>query len=130
MQDNGRPGAVNFLLRNNSFAMPLGIDAIPTNFRVVGNAMPYNGCVSGVTYAHDVVQDDMSRSCGTDKTVMGSAWGVENIGFIDPANGNLNLKSGSPAINAGDSSNYPATDINGHARPMGPAPDAGADEAG
>ncbi|HTI97718.1 MAG TPA: choice-of-anchor Q domain-containing protein [Dongiaceae bacterium] len=41
----------------------------------------------------------------------------------------LPLLAGSPAIDAGDPVNYPATDQRGHARPYGSAPDIGAFES-
>jgi hypothetical protein len=39
------------------------------------------------------------------------------------------LSAGSAAIDAGDPSSYPSVDIDGQRRPLGAAPDAGADEA-
>lgn len=41
----------------------------------------------------------------------------------------LPLLAGSPAIDAGDPANYPATDQRGHARPYGSGPDIGAFES-
>jgi len=49
-------------------------------------------------------------------------------GFVSPGALDLHLLAGSGAIGAGDPANYPALDIDGQARPMGVAPDAGADE--
>jgi len=48
--------------------------------------------------------------------------------FVDPANGDFHLATGSPCINAGDPVNYPATDFEGDTRPQGLAPDIGVDE--
>jgi hypothetical protein len=48
--------------------------------------------------------------------------------LVDPTNGDFHLSSGSPCIDAGDPVNYPATDFEGDPRPMGLAPDIGADE--
>lgn len=50
--------------------------------------------------------------------------------FVDPANDDYHLKSGSAAIDAGLATNAPATDIFQHARPSGSAIDIGAYEAG
>jgi len=50
-------------------------------------------------------------------------------GFVDPTS-NLRLAGGAAAINRGDPTKYPARDIDRTARPLGGAPDAGADEAG
>ena len=50
--------------------------------------------------------------------------------FVDAVNGNVHLRTGSPAINAGTSSApaLPATDFEGDPRIVGSAPDIGADE--
>ncbi|HWP93166.1 MAG TPA: right-handed parallel beta-helix repeat-containing protein [Thermodesulfobacteriota bacterium] len=50
--------------------------------------------------------------------------------FVDAANGDIHLKSGSLAINRGDplAPALPDTDIDGNPRIIGPAPDMGADE--
>ncbi len=41
---------------------------------------------------------------------------------------NLHLRPGSPAIDHGDAARFPRRDIDGHKRPVGRAPDSGADE--
>ena len=48
--------------------------------------------------------------------------------LVDPANGDFHLSHDSPCIDAGDPVNYPETDFEGDPRPIGPAPDIGADE--
>jgi hypothetical protein len=57
---------------------------------------------------------------------------VASLGFANPTAGSfdLHLAAGSPALNHGDPGNYPARDIDEQGRPLGGAPDAGADEAG
>ena len=51
-------------------------------------------------------------------------------GFVSAAQGDFHLKAGSPAIDRGDPSAYPADDIDRHGRFAGAAPDAGAHEFG
>jgi chitodextrinase len=121
----------NFTVRNNSLAMPLGIDSSPVNVRVIGNAMPWSGCVSGVSYGYNVMQDSMSFPCNsTDKIVSGTRYESDRLGFANAAGGDLHLTSGSPAINAGSPSDFPSADFDGQTRPLGGRADAGADEAG
>jgi len=48
--------------------------------------------------------------------------------FVDAVNGNYQLKTGSPCINAGTSTGAPAFDFNGTARPQGAGYDIGAYE--
>ena len=50
--------------------------------------------------------------------------------FVDPANDDYHLKTGSAAIDAGLATNAPTLDIFGHARPTGAGIDIGAYEAG
>src|SRR6185503_6976326 len=50
--------------------------------------------------------------------------------FVNPAQGDFHLKAGSPAIDRGDASSYPADDIDRHGRFVGAAPDVGAHEFG
>lgn len=48
--------------------------------------------------------------------------------LVDPTHGNFHLAPGSSCIDAGDPVNYPVTDFEGDPRPIGLAPDIGADE--
>jgi uncharacterized repeat protein (TIGR01451 family) len=48
--------------------------------------------------------------------------------FVDPAQGDYHLRFSSPLIDAGTSSQAPATDFDGHSRPQGHGIDIGADE--
>jgi chitodextrinase len=118
-----------YTVRNNSLVMPLGIDSPPVGVTIVGNAMAFSGCVGGVTYAYNVVQDDLGVRCGsTDEIVSGPRYATDRLGFVNPGGGDLHLTSTSPAIDSGSPTNFSATDIDGQARPMGARADAGADE--
>jgi chitodextrinase len=75
---------------------------------------------SGITYRYNVWTN---QKCGTtDKLAQSS--------FVNEGGFDLHLGAGSSAINAGNPGAYPGADIDGQARPMGGAPDAGADEHG
>jgi len=117
----------NIDLRNNSISGPIIIwdrSGPGTGIDIIGNILKASTCTAessgvAINWRFNVIQ---GGTCGsTDKNAA--------PGFID-ANNNLHLTAGSAAINAGDSTNFPAKDIDGQARPMGSAPDAGADEAG
>jgi hypothetical protein len=121
---NDNSGAVtNMLVRNNSATQEMYFgNAVPSlsNVRAVGNIAPISpwNCDGRIVYSHNVFQ---GGACGaSDKNAP--------AGFVNPAALDLRLLAGSVAIDAGDPGNYPATDIDGQARPMGVAPDAGADE--
>jgi chitodextrinase len=91
------------------------------NDKFIGNAGPFSpyACLGGVTFSHNVWE---GASCSsTDKN-------VGDVGFVNRGAVDLHLTAGSPAINAGDPVNLPGVDIDGQARPLGGAPDAGADE--
>jgi hypothetical protein len=116
----------NCTVRYNSWLqaprMPNG--QISLNNKFIGNVGPQNqaNCdVGGITWGYNVWEG--AKCTTTDKN-------VADVGFVNRAAMNLHLAAGSPAINAGDPSYYPAKDIDGQARPFGGVPDAGADEAG
>jgi hypothetical protein len=111
-------------VRYNSWlqAPRLPTGEISLNNRFVGNAGPMSsaGCdVPGVGFAFNVWEG--ARCAATDRD-------VADVAFVDPAGVDLHLRAGSPAIDAGDPSLFPAVDIDGQLRPIGGAPDAGADE--
>jgi hypothetical protein len=115
------PVWANVTIRNNSAVQAMNFVGSHSNFVVTGNAMPQLGysCKSDITYSYNVVT---GGTCGTSDKL------VSDLGFVNPAGGDYHLLAGSPAIDAGNPNNYPTTDIDGQARPMGPRPDAGADE--
>ena len=100
--------------------MPTG--EISLDNRFIGNAGPMSsaGCdVPGVVFAFNVWEG--AACSATDRD-------VADVGFVDPGTLDLHLRAGSPAIDAGDPSVFPSVDIDGQLRPIGGAPDAGADE--
>ena len=119
------PDCTNCVIRNNSWLQNAYLPTSTSlNNVVVGNVgpqVPWSCGGSGITFSHNVFE---GAACGpTDKN-------VTDVGFVNRATLDLHLKPGSPAINAGDPANYAATDMDGQTRPLGGAPDAGADEAG
>lgn len=112
------------LVRNNTFYQGIQWQAgNPTNVRMVGNILPSTTCAAGVSYSYNV---STGKACGTGDKVVSGAMSQ----FVDPANYNFRLKAGAGAIDAADPKNSPSIDADGHARPVGPAPDAGAYEYG
>ncbi len=117
--DTGPNGAAgdplnNWVVRNNTFESPMLISSSggSNGTRFVGNVGSWD-CKSGITYRYNV-----GRACSSqDKAA--SAFGWVNAAAYD-----FRLTSSSPAINAGDPGDAPATDHAGNAR-VG-APDAGA----
>jgi hypothetical protein len=116
-------GCTNCVIRNNSWLqnthLPSG-DDVAINILVVGNAGSQVDCgADGITFSHNVFE---GVACGpTDKN-------VTSLGFANPLALDLHLLATSPAIDAGDPANFPATDIDGRRRPLGLGPDAGAHE--
>src|SRR5919112_1427781 len=89
-----------------------------------GNVMTWSTCA--VTGSDSTVRFNVwvgGNNCGTNYK------SVSNPGWVEPANGDLHLRSDSPAIGAGNPSSFPATDVDNEGRPAGGSPDAGADES-
>ena len=55
---------------------------------------------------------------------------IAPTGFRDPARADVRLRPGAAAIDHGNPGSFPPTDVDGHRRPRGRGPDAGAVEAG
>jgi hypothetical protein len=118
----------NFRFAYNSSKMPMsfGDSSTPrSNFQIVGNVMPNDGCGAGETYAHNVLIGG-PRCSPTDRRVPTLA----AAGFVAPnaREPDLRLKAASPAVDAGDPNSHPRRDISGSKRPRGRGPDAGAYE--
>jgi len=116
------PVWANVTIRNNSATQSMNFDGLHTGFVVTGNAMAQAGygCKADIAYSLNVVTGGQCSS--SDKL-------VSDLGFVNPAANDLHLKATSPAIDSGNRANYPVTDVDGDARPVGAGPDAGADEA-
>ena len=122
------PSLTNFRFAYNSSKMPMsfGDSSTPrSNFEIVGNVFPNEGCGKGETYRYNVIIGGQKCS-PTDRTVPNLA----AAGFVAPLarEPDLRLKSGSRAIDAGDPKDFPRRDLFGKKRPAGRAPDAGAYE--
>ena len=118
----------NFRFAYNSSKMPMsfGDSSTPrSNFQIIGNVFPNDGCGKGETYRYNVIIGG-SKCSPTDRTVPNLA----AAGFVAPLarEPDLRLKPGSRAIGAGDPKDFPRRDIFGKKRPNGGAPDAGAAE--
>jgi hypothetical protein len=109
----------NCTVRYNSWIqaprMPNGEVAL--NVKFVGNVGPFGQgtCLPTVTFAYNVWEG--AKCSATDKNVAA-------VGFADPAALDLALVTGSPALGAGDPSDFPPLDARGKPRPA--VPDAGA----
>jgi chitodextrinase len=115
----------NVTIRNNSATQEMYLgNAIPTitNMKVTANIAPLSpwSCDNRIAYSFNVFQ---GATCGSSDL-------NAPAGFMSPSNLDLHLVPGAAAINRGNPSNFPATDIDGRARPLGSAPDAGAVESG
>ncbi len=125
----------NIRIRYNSFAVTPLTTACSSGPGSVfkGNVAPRDtgSCPSAFAFSFNVWQSNTNNPCASsDKVVIGSQFGDDKLGFLGAVLGNLHLAVTSPAVNAGDPADYPSTDIDGRARPLGGKPDAGANEAG
>jgi hypothetical protein len=114
----------DFLVRNNSSDKPFGIG--PANvtidrIRWIGNIAPrLDGCGRlGVSAAYNVWTT--GPACGSHAL-------VAPVPFRNPRVGDFRFSRSAPAVDRGDPESFPPTDILGHRRPRGLAPDAGAYE--
>ena len=99
---------------------------VSLNNSYVGNLGPMsqgNCYTNGVSYAYNVWK---GAKCGS------TDLNVSSLGFTNatPGSFDLHLLPGSPALNYVTGASSPSRDIDGQSRPLGSAPDAGADEAG
>jgi chitodextrinase len=128
----------NFKIRYNTFEQAVGDDPALRATGAsewVGNLGGGWDCLPGFSYRYNVGE----KCSSTDKAVSPayscgppSCSSVTNapLGWLNPANNDFHLTAGSPAIDAGDPTSYPPTDKDGHPRPVGTRPDAGAYEYG
>jgi hypothetical protein len=114
----------NVTIRNNSADkdMTVGTSNEVANVAFYNNDVPgIGGCDRGGVTADYNLLFSVSSKCGSHDLLAAS-------GFVSATD--LHLAAGAPAINAALASQAPASDIDGQARPLGAAPDIGADEAG
>jgi hypothetical protein len=122
---NGGGSLTSWVVRNNTFENTVGVyPRSSSNTRWVNNIGTWP-CVSGVAYSGNV-----GKKCGaTDKEVnpAGSTEGTPAAqGWMNPSQGDFRLRADAPGVDAGNPSDFTATDIDGKPR-VGP-PDAGAYE--
>jgi hypothetical protein len=113
----------NVLIRNNSFVTPLLLrpEINWRNLQVIGNVGVRTGGDCRDYVSRYNVWSSMAPCSTTDRQAP--------PGFVNPSAFDLHLRPDSAAVDRGDPTSYPATDIDGEARPRGGAPDAGADES-
>jgi hypothetical protein len=115
-----------FELRNNTADASFSVDPSGTvsgPVRIVGNlapGMPGGECPAGVTVDWNVFTS--GRRCGRHDR-------VARAGFRRGGDAAFHLVGCPPAVGRADPHDFPAVDIDGQHRPIGHAPDAGADEA-
>jgi hypothetical protein len=116
----------NFLIRNNSALQDFHVSCPtggPRGVRVYANILPSmsrRACnIAGSRWDYNVYA--AGRRCGAHDRVAPS-------GFVNAGAFNLRLKRRAAPIDRGNPHSFPRTDFEGHRRPKGRAPDAGADE--
>ena len=116
------------VVRHNSFLQADDVAGIrrpgrrSAGFRVaanVGVAGP-GACDGRVDWSRNVWA--RGRRCGPGDR-------IAPTGFRDPARADVRLRPGAAAIDHGDPTSFPPTDVDGHRRPRGRGPDAGAAES-
>jgi hypothetical protein len=115
-----------WVVRNNTFETPasIGDKTASGGSRWVGNLGDWS-CIAGMTYRYNVGK----KCAASDKSVSpagSSPTRAAPLGWANPAAWDFRLTATSPALNAADPNDHPATDRDGKAR--GAAPDAGAYE--
>jgi hypothetical protein len=110
------------LIRNNSSLAPFVIfdREGPGPVTLIANVAPGNPweCNDNVVYRYNVWTN--VKCSATDRRAP--------LGFRNPGQFDLRLKTGAGAIDRGDPKSFPATDIDRNRRPRGRGPDAGAFE--
>jgi chitodextrinase len=115
-------GCRDVLIRNNTALQNIRSDAC-SGGTMTGNIQP-----SMAPHACSAANVELSWNVYESGVECGPNDLVAPVAFVNRANFDLRLASGSAAIDRGNPSSYPAKDIDGQARPKGGAPDAGAHE--
>lgn len=140
---NLRGGSSIFVKYNTFVSSSQFIGPEPTNVHVVGNILAgWAGqdfsCQSfargAVEFKYNVIELPAGLNCnpadGTNPVRQNVTSTLANPNSGSATTFDLHLLAGSPAIDAGSPTDFPATDHDGQARPNGPLPDSGADEFG
>jgi hypothetical protein len=127
---DSRPPCENVLLRHNSIDGKLVLsDCGGGDVRWESNVfshLPGGVCEDrGAWTSFDYNVIERGAPCGPNDVLLDG-----NAGYVDRQSFDLHLSVSSPAVDRGNPFSFPATDIDGDPRPLGAAPDAGADEAG
>ena len=113
----------NLVLRNNTSSKAAVFSDTETGgpYTITGNYMPFSRglCQPEGTYSHNVFA---GGTCGP------TDYNAPAMRFVNENAFDLHLAPNSEAIDRADPTNHTSHDIDGQARPLGPAPDAGADE--
>jgi hypothetical protein len=99
--------------------------------------------ITPLTFSNNIIYDNIVGGTGVQAGGTNCSWTYSDIGptaaagsgninalpmFLDPAQNNFHLKTGSPARDVADPGATLAVDFDDDARPQGPARDLGADE--
>jgi len=93
------------------------------------NALSDTNIYGGIVDAGNNIDSDMQNSLTNATSLNGVNPGLAPLGNYGGATPTMALLPGSPAIDAADLADFPATDQRGVPRPFGPAPDIGAFES-
>jgi hypothetical protein len=125
-------GGTNIVRYNVIQSAGIQCSPSPGCMQIYGNIMAIGSCQSG-SYSYNVFFANWSATCGSNSKRGNPSFvgPTPNPGYMNGIRPNYHLASNDTvALNAGDPNRYPATDIDGQARKVGAAPEAGADEIG
>ena len=128
---------VNFFSDNNASTGDVfqyntveGVAQLPNNVPARGNVFLTPQSCTGAVYSFDVFPASGGSTCGTSPKRCTPLLASGSF-YSGDRNADWHISSSDTcARDAGDPTSFPPTDIDQQIRPMGKAPDAGADEAG
>ena len=92
----------NTVYNNRSWGITVGPNTVIKNNIAYGNNLDGNATdIGGFNFSGSVVSNNLCGQINSTVTPPGACAVVGDPMFVDPANGNFNLKFGSPAINIG-----------------------------